>query len=348
MAVAHGGLGVHLVAAQVPGDRAALLVEGEVGAVSAVGGGDVPAGAVQRAVLGLGEAHGVAGRGGQREAAAGDVGLQLPGGQGAGDGLLAHHHLLVAGPQGGLRVGEADAVAVGAEAGLEEVAAVAAGGPAVLAEGEVGAARGTVGGAVDGDAVDGPADAGDRPLRLGGSAAGARLLAAAGRGERGRRARRRPSGSCARCASVGPCRFDGGPERAVPPGSPNCGCRSSAEQGQVRPEVGALTARADLGGGHGVRPGSRPLTSRIQVSGSVSTTFGGVPRVCRGPSTHCTTANGGTRTSVEPPGAFAASASASSRTQMASACRSYGTSRPGTAAFRSSVWTTSSTARVTT
>ena len=42
---------------------------------------------------------------------------------------------------------------------------------------------------------------------------------------------------------------------------------------------------------------------RSQVSASVSTTLGGVPRVCRGPSTHCTAPNGGTRTSTLRPGA---------------------------------------------
>ena len=51
----------------------------------------------------------------------------------------------------------------------------------------------------------------------------------------------------------------------------------------------------------------RPAASAIQVSGSVSTTFGGVPRVCRGPSMHCTAAYGGTRTSTALPGARSAS-----------------------------------------
>ena len=52
---------------------------------------------------------------------------------------------------------------------------------------------------------------------------------------------------------------------------------------------------------------SAPVATAIQVAGSVSTTFGGVPRVCRGPSTTCTAPNGGTRTSTELPGAFSAS-----------------------------------------
>jgi len=41
--------------------------------------------------------------------------------------------------------------------------------------------------------------------------------------------------------------------------------------------VPALTASAQL---------NRPVASLTKVSGSVSTTFGGVPRVCRGPATH--------------------------------------------------------------
>src|SRR5690606_16431480 len=77
----------------------------------------------------------------------------------------------------------------------------------------------------------------------------------------------------------------------------------------------ALTTASATASGQAVRPAAR----RVQVRGSVSTTFGGVPRVCRGPSTHRTAANGGTRTSVEPPGAFWASASASSRVQAARA-----------------------------
>ena len=51
---------------------------------------------------------------------------------------------------------------------------------------------------------------------------------------------------------------------------------------------------------------SAPVASAIHVAGSVSTTFGGVPRVCRGPSITCTAPNGGTRTSTELPGAFSA------------------------------------------
>ncbi len=51
---------------------------------------------------------------------------------------------------------------------------------------------------------------------------------------------------------------------------------------------------------------SSPSATAIQVAGSVSTTLGGVPRVCRGPSTTCTAPNGGTRISTLWPGAFSA------------------------------------------
>ena len=54
-------------------------------------------------------------------------------------------------------------------------------------------------------------------------------------------------------------------------------------------------------------PSSRPVASSSQVRGSVSTTFGGLPRVCSGPEMHCTATNGGTRTSTLAPGAIAAS-----------------------------------------
>ena len=43
--------------------------------------------------------------------------------------------------------------------------------------------------------------------------------------------------------------------------------------------------------------GVRPVATRSQVRGSVSTTPGGVPRVWRGPSMACTAPYGGTRTS---------------------------------------------------
>ena len=54
---------------------------------------------------------------------------------------------------------------------------------------------------------------------------------------------------------------------------------------------------------------SRPAVSLSQVAGSVSTTLGGVPRVCRGPAMHWTAAYGGTRTSTARPGTRSASTS---------------------------------------
>ena len=60
-----------------------------------------------------------------------------------------------------------------------------------------------------------------------------------------------------------------------------------------------------------------PVASASQVAASISTTLGGVPRVCRGPSTTCAAPNGGTRTSRVLPGA--ASLSTWSRYRAASA-----------------------------
>ena len=62
------------------------------------------------------------------------------------------------------------------------------------------------------------------------------------------------------------------------------------EQRQPGRQVGPRPAGADLPRGHRLRPAALPAASAIQVTGSVSTTFGGVPRVCRGPSMHCTAA----------------------------------------------------------
>src|SRR3954447_10740787 len=45
-----------------------------------------------------------------------------------------------------------------------------------------------------------------------------------------------------------------------------------------------------------------PVASRSQVAASVSTTLGGVPRVCRGPGTSWTATCGGTRSSTDRPG----------------------------------------------
>ncbi len=98
------------------------------------------------------------------------------------------------------------------------------------------------------------------------------------------------------------------PRARVPPRMP-----PPAGAGRARSARSTLTAAAPTG-----PPGSRwpapapmpaasdhassPVTRASQVGASVSTTFGGVPRVCRGPSMHCTAPNGGTRTSVECPG----------------------------------------------
>ena len=60
----------------------------------------------------------------------------------------------------------------------------------------------------------------------------------------------------------------------------------------------------------------RPTARRRKVTASVSTTLGGVPRVCRGPGSpiaHCTAAKGGTRTSTERPGCRSASTATSAR-----------------------------------
>src|SRR2546430_9723221 len=77
---------------------------------------------------------------------------------------------------------------------------------------------------------------------------------------------------------------------------------------------------------------SRPVASRTQVSGSVSMTFGGVPRVWRGPDTHWTAPYGGTRTSTERPGALAASSA--SRARVASRRTSRSGSAPRSSARR--------------
>ena len=66
---------------------------------------------------------------------------------------------------------------------------------------------------------------------------------------------------------------------------------------------------------------SSPAHSCTHATGSASTTFGGVPRVWRGPSTHCTALYGGTRSSTWCPGASSASRSARPRTASASAVR---------------------------
>lgn len=62
---------------------------------------------------------------------------------------------------------------------------------------------------------------------------------------------------------------------------------------------------------------SRPVASAIHVCASHSTTFGGVPRVCRGPSRHWTAPNGGIRTSSVFPGCRCSSSSRRNRTAVA-------------------------------
>ena len=83
------------------------------------------------------------------------------------------------------------------------------------------------------------------------------------------------------------------------------------------------------------------------MSGSVSTTFGGVPRVCRGPATHCTTAYGGIRTSVDAAGRLHGEGVGEQPGAGGERLAVVGDAEPGSASFKSSVWTTSSTVRVT-
>ena len=82
----------------------------------------------------------------------------------------------------------------------------------------------------------------------------------------------------------------------------------------------------------------RPVTSSSHVAASVSTTLGGVPRVWRGPSTHCTAPYGGTRTSTDRPGARCASSSSVNRTAVASVARGVaaGSARQASSACRPS------------
>lgn len=62
---------------------------------------------------------------------------------------------------------------------------------------------------------------------------------------------------------------------------------------------------------------SRPAAIRSHVRGSISTTFGGVPRRCVIPVTHWMAANGGTRTSTLFPGAIRANSYKLARTAVA-------------------------------
>src|SRR5690625_4260956 len=63
------------------------------------------------------------------------------------------------------------------------------------------------------------------------------------------------------------------------------------------------------------------MASANQTSGLISTTFGGVPRVWRGPAMHWTAPQGGTRTSTERPGASEARVCSVQRTAIAMTVR---------------------------
>ena len=77
----------------------------------------------------------------------------------------------------------------------------------------------------------------------------------------------------------------------------------------VRGRYGVRSARSPLARSFPARSASAnvsaPTARASHVSASVSTTAGGVPRVCRTPSTAWTAAYGGTRTSTDFPGARA-------------------------------------------
>lgn len=62
---------------------------------------------------------------------------------------------------------------------------------------------------------------------------------------------------------------------------------------------------------------ARPVTRSSQLRGSISITFGGVPRLWVSPSTHWTATYGGTLSSTAPPGAIAARYRALVRTAVA-------------------------------
>ena len=95
---------------------------------------------------------------------------------------------------------------------------------------------------------------------------------------------------------------------------------------------------------------ARPVASRRKVTASVSTTFGGVPRVWVGPGSptpHCTAACGGIRTSTQRPGCASASIWVSVRTVRPRADRTSDTgARSGKVRLRSSACTTRSTVLV--
>ena len=109
------------------------------------------------------------------------------------------------------------------------------------------------------------------------------------------------------------------PPRPAGPASRRCrGSRPAAGRPRRRR---AARWRAPCRSAAAAAQPSRPVASASQVSGSVSMTLGGVPRVCRGPATHWTAANGGTRTSTDRPGARSARASSRNRVAERSASR---------------------------
>src|SRR6478672_10133037 len=85
-----------------------------------------------------------------------------------------------------------------------------------------------------------------------------------------------------------------------------------------------------------------PVARAIQVSASISTTAGGVPRVWRTPSTTCTAAYGGTRTSTDFPGARVSS---SARKCLVSRRRSAGAASPASRRARASATAAGSAGR---
>ena len=122
---------------------------------------------------------------------------------------------------------------------------------------------------------------------------------------------------------------------ATPGGSP--GRRAGSAFRPTNGRYGVRSARAPLALTRPVATASAKLTAPAQrsknVNGSVSTTFGGVPRVCRGPATHCTAPYGGTRTSTDRPGARSRSWVSNARTASRTWARS-GTSPALIAATR--------------
>src|SRR5699024_601459 len=112
---------------------------------------------------------------------------------------------------------------------------------------------------------------------------------------------------------LGDLRAHGRSSDSAGPKSGRCSLRSDRV-----PEASMLPASS------AVAKSVPPVTRPNHTSAEVSTTFGGVPRVCRGPAMHCVTPNGGTRTSTLLPSARAASSSSVNRTAVATVERSAG------------------------